>query len=326
MKLASLILMLATGTALAATEEQINKTFPLAPGGTVVVDVDDGAIDVTTNATAEVAVNVWRQVTRKNKAEETAFLRDNPVELLTEGNTVTVRYRQKREKHSWFSWHWGNDRHEAKFTLKVPAHCDAKLGTSGGGIAVSDVTGSVKADTSGGGLRFVRLQGPLHGETSGGNIQAEDCAGEIKIETSGGNVTVTGGSGGLNGGTSGGDVSVKNFHGSASVETSGGSITIENVAGALKAETSGGDVHAVLPNPIPGAVKLETSGGSITVKVAAEAAFNLDAETSGGGVQCELPILLQGEKTSDELKGTVNGGGPTLKLETSGGGIRVQKL
>lgn len=121
-------------------------------------------------------------------------------------------------------------------------------------------------------------------------------------------------------------MTVKNFHGFVSVESSGGGITIENVVGKLRAETSGGPINAVLPSPIPDEVSLESSGGGVTVKVAPDAAFNLDAEASGGGVSCELPIARQGKKEHGEMKGPVNGGGPAVKLESSGGGIHVKKL
>jgi hypothetical protein len=35
---------------------------------------------------------------------------------------------------------------------------------------------------------------------------------------------------------------------------------------------------------------------------------------------------VQGKRERDQLKGTVNGGGPVLHLETSGGGVHVEKL
>ncbi len=326
MKLASTLLLLASCAALAATEEQINKNFKVAPGGTLVVDVAFGAIDVAGGATGEVTIDVWRKVTRKDKADEEEFLRTHPVSFVQDENTVTVRCRQKREKNGWPNWGSGGNRNEAKFIIRVPAQFNASLNTSGGAIAVSDLTGKVKADTSGGALRFTRLHGPVNGDTSGGGIRVIDCDGEIKIDTSGGGIEVTGGGGSLAGDTSGGGVTVKNFRGLASVESSGGGITIENVGGKVRAETSGGPINAVLPSPIPGDVTLETSGGGVTVKVPGDAAFNLDAETSGGGVSCELPITTQGKKEHGELKGVVNGGGPAVKLESSGGGIHVKKL
>jgi DUF4097 and DUF4098 domain-containing protein YvlB len=326
MKLASILLLLTACAAVAATEEQVKTNFNAAPGGSLVVDVDFGSIDVSPSATDEVSVDVWRKATRRNTADEEQFLRENPVQFLHEGDTVTVRCRHKQEKNRWFSWGSRGNQNEGKVIIRVPARFNASLDTSGGAIAVSDLAGKVSADTSGGGLKFTRLHGPLVGDTSGGGIRVVDCEGEIKIETSGGGIELAGGGGSLKGESSGGGVKVKDFRGPVSVESSGGGITVENVGGKLRAETSGGPVHVVLPSPIPGDVSLESSGGGVTVQVPGDAAFNLDAEASGGGVSCDLPITIQGKKKHDELKGAVNGGGPTLKLESSGGGIHMKKL
>jgi hypothetical protein len=325
MKLTLFLLTLTSCAALAATEESTNKTFQVSPGGKLVVDVDFGSIDVTTNSTNAITINAWRKVTRGSAEEEQKFLSENPVVFVQDGNTVTVRDRSKtKEKFHWFKG--SHNRNEAKYTIQVPAQFNAQFSTSGGGISASDVTGEVKADTSGGGLQFARLHGPLNGDTSGGSIHVTDCEGPIKIDTSGGSIEVTGGAGTLNGDTSGGSITVKNFKGPASVDTSGGGITIENVAGKIKGDTSGGSIHAVLLSPLPGDVNLSTSGGGVTVKVPADAAFNLDAESSGGGVHCDLPVTVQGKREHDQLKGQVNGGGPVLRLETSGGGVYVEKL
>jgi hypothetical protein len=325
MKLTLLVLALTSCAVLAATEEQTNKSFQVTPGGTLVVDVNFGSIEVSTNSSGAVAVSVWRKVTRGSAEKEQKFLTENPVVFLQEGNTVTVRCRSNlKEKFNWFSG-FGNH-NEAKYTILVPALFSARLNTSGGGIAVSNLTGEVKADTSGGGLRFAHLHGSLNGDTSGGGIHVTDCEGPIKIHTSGGGIEVTGGSGSLDGDTSGGAITVKTFRGPVSMHTSGGGITVENAGGNLKADTSGGSIQAVLVSPLPGNVDLYTSGGGVTVKVADTTAFNLDAETSGGGVSCDLPVTVQGKMEHDRIKGPVNGGGPMVKLGTSGGGIHVQKL
>ena len=322
MKLSALLLLFGCA-ALAATEEQINKTCQIASGGSLVVDVDAGSIDVNTNAApGEVAVDVWRKTTRKSKEAEERFLRENPVQFLPEGNTLTVRCRT-RERNLWFGG-WAN-RNEAKYTIHVPAQFNARLNSAGGRIEVSGLAGSVNANTSGGELRFTRLRGPLNGGTSGG-IRVEGCDGAIKVDTSGGGIEVTGGGGSLEGETSGGGVTVRNFGGPVSVETSGGAMTIENVNGKVKASTSGGPIDAVLPSPIPGDVTLSTSGGGVTVKVPGNAVFDLDAETFGGGVRCDLPVTVQGKIENGRLKGSVNGGGPAVVLRSSGGPIHIKKL
>lgn len=325
MKLTVIALTLFTYAAFAATEETLNKTFTATAGGTLVVDVQFGSIDVTTNSTDEIAVDVWRKVTRKNKAEEAEYLNDYPVEFVQDNNTLTVRCKKSNTKNSWSIWGNGN-RNEAKYTLRVPAKFNTKLNTSGGGISVTDLTGEVKAGTSGGGLKFARIHGPLNGNTSGGSIRVSDSEGEIQIGTSGGGIEVAGGSGSLKGKTSGGSVTVKAFSGPISVSTSGGGITIENATSKVEGSTSGGSINATLGSSLKEDIKLSTSGGGVTVKVAEGAAFNLDASTSGGGVTCDLPVTVQGKMERSRLKGPVNGGGPMVSLHTSGGGIHVKKL
>ncbi|MFT3869421.1 MAG: DUF4097 family beta strand repeat-containing protein [Nibricoccus sp.] len=319
------LLALSACLATAATEEKINKSFGALPGGTLVLEVNFGSIEVVAGpGRTEATVDVWRKVTRWNASDEESYLKENPVEFIQDGNTLTIRARGKTNfSWSWFS-SWRN-RNEARYTIALPAESIVNLKTAGGSISVTGVNGSVKANTSGGSLKFTRVKGPLDGNTSGGSINLQDCEGELHIGTSGGGIHVTGGGGSLNAGTSGGGIAVKTFNGPIHIGTSGGSITVENIQGSIHGGTSGGSVHALLPDQIPGDVKLGTSGGSISVTTAATAAFTLDAETSGGGVHCDLPVTVQGNIGRSRVKGTVNNGGPLVHLRTSGGSINLRK-
>lgn len=314
-----IILPLATQ---AATEEKINKKFSVKSGGTIVVDVDVGGIDVGTNATGEVIVDVWRKVSRNSKSDEEKFLKDNPVNFSQDSDTVTIKCKTKNKS----SWSWlGRNSNEAKYTITVPAKFNARLDTAGGGIEVDDLTGDVKAHTSGGGLQFARLHGPLNGDTSGGGIHVLNCEGKVKINTSGGGIDVAGGSGSLDGDTSGGSVSVKQFSGPMHVDTSGGGITILGATAKVEGSTSGGSITAELAAAVTDTVKLETSGGGITLRIPGNAAFDLDAETSAGNVHSEFAVAGAPKKERDHLKGAVNGGGKTVWLRTSAGSIHVKK-
>lgn len=323
MKLTTFLLLATSFTALAATEENVNKKFTVHSGGKVVVDVDFGSIKVSAGSGSEVSVDAWRKVSRKSKSAEEEFLQKYPIVFTQDGDTITVRERHKSESgwHSFWNFH---NRNEAKYVITVPAQFNAKLNTSGGGISVSDLTGGVNAETSGGGLEFAKLHGALDGNTSGGPIQLSDCHGDIKIETSGGGIDANGGSGSLHAGTSGGGITVKNFNGPAHVDTSGGGIELLGITGELYGSTSGGPIRADL-STLSGAVRLDTSGGGITVRLPSNAAFDLDAETSGGGVSSDLPVTVKGKTERDQLKGTVNGGGTLVQLRSSGGGIHVER-
>lgn len=309
---------------LASTEENISKTLPAQSGGTLVVDVDMGSVDVATHSRDEVSIEVWRKVTRRSKSEEQAYLKERPVKISADNGTVTILTKGKPTRSVFSLFRGGST--SAKYTVRVPEKFNARVTTAGGGIKVAGLVGEVKAHTSGGGLDFQRLRGPLEGNTSGGGVKASECEGALKLSTSGGSISVNSGVGTLNGSTSGGGITVKDFSGETTVHTSGGSITLENLASALSASTSGGSVYARLPHWEGAPVKLSTSGGSIEVQMPAQTAFNLDAETSGGGVRSELPVVVTGKVQRESLKGPVNGGGNTVHLRTSGGSINVKKL
>jgi hypothetical protein len=301
----ALLLLLSSLASLAATEEKLNQHFSVQSGGTVVVEVDFGSINLNTNAISEVVIDAWRKIGRKKKADEEVFLRDNPITMTQVGNTVTIRSHGKTRS----SWSWrGRNSNDAKYTISVPAQFNAQIKTGGGDISVVDLKGEVRADTGGGGVKVVA------------------CEGAQTLRTGGGGIEVTRSSGSLNGKTGGGSVCVREFQGPVTVSTGGGGLTIEQVQGAVDGSTGGGSISSVLGSEVVDVVKLSTGGGSISVSVPANAAFNLDARTAGGSARSELPVSVVGKLESGHLQGPVNGGGKTVQLRSGGGGIHLKKL
>src|SRR5205814_8668612 len=100
MKLSCLVLIVGSLAACAETEEQINKRFAVQPGGKLVVDVDFGSIDISTNASSEVAVDIFRKISRRNESSEEEFLRERPMTFSQDGNNLTIQARVK-SKIGW---------------------------------------------------------------------------------------------------------------------------------------------------------------------------------------------------------------------------------
>jgi hypothetical protein len=320
-----MMLLLDALPAVATTEEQISRRFAVQTGGAVVVEVDFGTIKVSTNATSEVVVDVWRKVKRRQKADEEKFLKESAVQFTQDGNTIRVR-SHRDQKDGWASFWKGPNETDAKYTISVPAQFNVRLNTGGGGISVSDVTGEVKANTGGGNLNLARVRGPLAGNTGGGGIEATDCEGTINLNTGGGRAAVSGGGGALELKTGGGGVSAKKFDGPVRLQSGGGELSVEHVTGEINGSTGGGSIHAVMPSEIAANVRLSTGGGGITVSIPTTAAFSLDAHTSGGSVSSELPVTVVGKMQEGRLEGTVNGGGKAVVLRSGGGGIHIKKL
>ena len=317
------LVSLATLTATAESEENIHQTRDAKPGGTLVVEVDFGSIDVAPGENDKVVVDAHRKVEMSSKEKEKEYLAAAPITITTEGDKVIVRAIHKDESLDKRFWRMiGHSRTEGRYAIKVPASFNLDLDTSGGDVSANGITGNVKADTSGGDLTFGQIHGDLHADTSGGDIVAKDCEGKTTLDTSGGRIEVTGGRGNLSVDTSGGNVTVLNRVGDTKVESSGGKLRLGNISGKLSAQTSGGSVSAILSNPVAGDVHLETSGGSITLLTPPNAALTIDAETSAGSVRSDLPISRI-SADSDSLKGTMNGGGTRLVLRSSAGSIEI---
>jgi len=289
----------------AKIDRTVEKTFAVQPGGTLKAQTMGGGIKVEPGAGDTVKVVVRERIDASTDAEADAILKNLTLTLEQQGNDVTAIAHYEGDRPS--SWlHWGNwPPVQCEFTITVPAKYNVDLRTSGGGITVGDLTGTVEAYTSGGGLHFGKITGTVNGHTSGGGIDLEACSGDVEVHTSGGGIHL-------------GPVG-----GNAKVHTSGGGISIKGVAGVVNAHTSGGPIDVAFTGPLQGDCEFDTSGGGITVRVDPKSSFQLDAHTSGGGVHCDLPVTVVGEIKPNRLSGPVNGGGHLLKLRTSGGGIRV---
>ena len=298
-------LITAPFTATAAIERTVEKTFTVQPGGTLRVETDGGGIKVEPGPGNLVKVEVKQRIKASTEAEAANLLKNLALTLEQTGNDVTAVAKYEGERVSgWF--HFGSwPPVQCSFTVTVPATYNVDLRTSGGGIAVGELTGKVVARTSGGGLTFGRITGSVEGRTSGGGIKLEACTGDVDVHTSGGGIHL-------------GPVS-----GDARVHTSGGGISIKGIAGVVDAHTSGGPIEVAFTGSLKGDCSFSTSGGGITVRVDPQSDFDIDARTSGGGVSTKLPVTVRGEIGRSRLVGKVNAGGNLLKLRTSGGGIRV---
>lgn len=146
----------------------------------------------------------------------------------------------------------------------------------------------------------------------------------LELHTSGGSIDIADLTGNIDADTSGGSISVGNITGKVELHTSGGSITTEDIFGPIDANTSGGSIRTTFAQQLTEDAELNTSGGSITAYLVSDIKIDINASTSGGRVRSEFDIDGRVKKTS--VKGEINGGGPKLRLHTSGGSISIKSL
>jgi hypothetical protein len=307
-------------TAAAATEQNISRQIDVTPGGKLIVDVDFGTINVARGADDKVIIEAHRKIDFGDEAKEKEYFADAPVAISQDGNVVTVRAHHAKSKGFWS---FGHSEMDGRYTIRVPKRFETDLHTEGGDVTMGEITGNVTVKTSGGKLAFKHLEGTLDADTSGGSIEVEDCRGPIKIETSGGDITVADGTGTVDAKTSGGRIDVRNFSGDTEVRTSGGNLSLQTITGKITGKTSGGSIRASIPDAVVGDVRLETSAGNIDVALPVTATVDIDARTNVGEIFSRLPLEAS-DFNREHLRGTMNGGGKSVKLETSAGNITIK--
>lgn len=211
---------------------------------------------------------------------------------------------------------------------------DVTLRTGGGSIRIASAKGKIVAESGGGSVVVVSgLQGAVL-ETGGGNIEVEKCNGELRASTGGGSIEMgdIGGPATLE--TGGGSIRVTSAKGVVHAETGGGSIELNGVPSA-RAETGAGGIIARFVSSGDRADSiLETSVGDITVYLAPELAVSIRASIEAANGHkistdfADIKVTTEGGQWGPQTitaDGSLNGGGPMLKIRTTTGDIRIRR-
>jgi DUF4097 and DUF4098 domain-containing protein YvlB len=208
---------------------------------------------------------------------------------------------------------------------------DVSLHTGGGSIKVNSAKGKIEAESGGGSVTIVSGSQDAVLETGGGSIQVERCGGRVKASTGGGSIDLgdIGGSAEME--TGGGSIRLSSAKGPVRAETGGGSIELNGVPSA-RAETAAGGIVAkfVASNGEHNNSELETSAGDITIYLAPNVNISVRASievANGHNIRSDFPDIRVTTEGGDygpktvTAEGSLNGGGPVLKVRTTTGDI-----
>ena len=212
------------------------------------------------------------------------------------------------------------------------AGADLSLETGGGGIRVASAKGKITAQTGGGSVVVLDgLQGAFL-ETGGGSIQVKRCQGRVKASTGGGSIELGQIDGPAEMDTGGGSIHLALANGPVRAESGGGSIELMNLGQGARAETGGGGITAQFVASRGGFSNsvLETPSGDITVYLAPTLPVTIHAAIDMGNghrIESDFPQIKVVSEGGDygpkriTAEGSLNGGGPVLKVHTSSGDI-----
>ncbi len=267
----SFVVALVLGAGAAAAFE---REIAVRSGGLLEFDLNTGGT-ITVTGWSNESVHVAAEISEDGK--DTI---DLSVEERRGGVLISSRFiKSHRHKDVWIN-----------IDVRVPSVFDVKISSSGGGVTIDGVEGSLSGKTQGGRLVLTNLKGELDLKTMGGQIRltnsdvdgevttmggealVEDVFGDVKVTSMGGEVTrrrVTRSDGTgigeqVNIRTMGGNIDVSDAPLGADVHTMGGDITVDSARDYVKAETMGGDIRI---KEVDGWVNATTMAGDIRVVV-----------------------------------------------------------
>jgi hypothetical protein len=129
----------------------------------------------------------------------------------------------------------------------------------------------------------------------------------------------------MDGRTVNGSVEIDGATSSIVARTVNGQITARSTGGPVSAETVNGSINVRTASLTDDRTEYKTVNGSITVELAASSNVNLDMSTVNGSVSSDYPITIEGTISHKRIRGTMGKGGPTVRLSTVNGSIRLRK-
>src|ERR1700741_3149049 len=122
-----------------------------------------------------------------------------------------------------------------------------------------------------------------------------------------------------------GGIYLSDVTGNFELDTTNGRIEVTRCAGSLDASTTNGSINAELLRVAKDQpLRFETTNGRIELAVPANVNADLDASTTNGSISSDLPVATT-RTSSNSLRGSINGGGTSLRLRTTNGGISIRK-
>jgi hypothetical protein len=147
--------------------------------------------------------------------------------------------------------------------------------------------------------------------TGDGSIDVEDVIGDTLLHTGDGRIEAN------------------SLRGSLRAESGDGHIRVRGRLEMLTLRSGDGAIEAdVLEgSKMSGPWSIETADGHVTLRLARDFAANLEARSGDGHISVDLPSTTAfGSRERDNVRASINGGGPTVFVRTSDGSVSVSRL
>ncbi len=184
---------------------------------------------------------------------------------------------------------------------------NVELDGRGRDVEVAGVTGTVTVDGEfSGALRFERVSQTLRYRSSRTEMTLQKLIGRLNMEV--------------------GSLDASGIDGPFVISTRQKDITLEDFKHSVKIDNTNGDIRLRTSVPPKQPIEIESKKGEIELTLPATSSFQIEAKSRHGEVDCEfsgpnLSVTREGHMPS--ITGTYGKGGPTIRLATAYGTIRL---
>jgi hypothetical protein len=121
-----------------------------------------------------------------------------------------------------------------------------------------------------------------------------------------------------------GGIEIDGLNGRIEAEATNGGIRGRNIGGPISASTTNGGVDVDLTRVADGGVKLECTNGGIDVRLPSDSKATISARITNGGIKTDDALSIEkSESSRRRLEGRLNGGGPSIDIDGTNGGISI---
>ncbi len=280
--------LLVVAYASAQESSNINREFRVRPGGTLYLDLDSGTIEVEVHEGNRLIVDLERTTKSRDRDAFEVMLERHDYDIEKEGNDVTIWSRFGRAQRG-VRWQ-RSMRVRVTVMVRVPQSFNVAFESGAGNVEIA------------------KLSGAITGHTGAGNIIVEKHNGTLDLVSGAGNVNVSG------------KLTL------VAVKTGAGNIELRGMLDGLDVVSGAGNVFAEITHQPDKDLKLRTGAGNVTVALDSDIGLDIEGTASLGSASCEFPIEVTGKLLKKSFVGSINGGGPNLRMQAGVGNVTLKRL
>ena len=121
-----------------------------------------------------------------------------------------------------------------------------------------------------------------------------------------------------------GNIDVRDMTGELRLSTTNGRIQGKNLEGSTRADTTNGVINLDFSAIGADGITAETTNGKVEITLAKSIKARVNARVTNGAISTENLPLEASENSRRRLTGTLNGGGPEIRVETTNGAVNLR--